>query len=558
MRVLLLERGDIAQGTSSRSSRLIHGGLRYLEKFKLGLVRESVAERWRMMQSAPHLARPLPFVFPVYRGEFPPLAMLQAGTLAYSMLSAFRTPGSRSSLSAAQARVRAPGLKQNGLCGAARYFDCSTDDARLTLEVALDAVAAGSVVLPRQDVTDLAPDGKGVVAQVRCAATGQTWQAAAHMAVLAVGPWTDGLLRKAAPASPRWLRPTKGVHLVFHRERLPIEDALVMKTVGDRRVVFAIPWGTHTYVGTTDTDYPTPDVEPTVDGLDAAYMLDTVNHYFPDRRLTTADVTSVWAGIRPLVAPEDEVDPTQPLRPSDVSREEKIELFDDRFLAVAGGKLTTWRRMAERVTDKVARILERNHGLVLRPCSTADRALPGGAFPTPGSTVRGTGSIASPGTQGHGAGDAAGPGPRPGSGRPLGLEGLASLAASQRDLPDEWVTFSVQRMGSRAAALFELARSNRELIEPLPGASPLRLADVHFSVLEEHAGSVEDVLIRRTQVHFKADDQGRAAAPVVADVLSSLGAVTPDNASAMVDSYLRELNSWKARLQPALQISPKR
>jgi glycerol-3-phosphate dehydrogenase len=535
MKVLLLERGDVAQGTSSRSSRLIHGGLRYLEKGRLGLVHESVSERWRMMRAAPHLARPLPFIFPTFRGEHPGLTTLRAGTFAYSLLSAFRTPGPRSTLSPAAVQERAPGLRRTGLTGAARYFDCSTDDARLTLEVAIDAVEAGAIVLPGQLVTDLGRDGDGVSAEVRCSATGQTWHAAARMGVLALGPWTDTLLSKASPAAPRWLRPTKGIHLVFHSRRLPISDAVVMRTPGDHRITFAIPWGTHTYVGTTDTDFPDPGIEPRVEAADAAYMLDTVNHYFPDLRVTPADIVSAWAGLRPLVAPEDEVAPGSPVNPSDVTREEKIELFGDRFLAVAGGKLTTWRQMAEDVTSRAARVLERKHGFRFRPCCTVDRALPGGAL-----------SCTPPSEQGPTPGSP--PGPLAGSGQPAQLEVLARLAASQPDLPDDWVTASVQRLGTRAARLFELARDNRTLLEPLPGADPLRLADVHFAITQEHAASVEDFLVRRTQVFYKAEDQGRAAAPVVAEVLAGLGAVSADRTATLLADYLAELDSWKGRL----------
>ncbi len=511
MTVLLLERGDIAQGTSSRSSRLIHGGLRYLEKLKLGLVHESVSERWHLMKAAPHLARPLPFLFPAYEGQSPGLATLNAGTLVYSMLSAFRTPGSRSTLSPSQAQTRAPGLRGMALTGGARYFDCATDDARLTLEVTLDAVQSGAVVLPCNEVVDIAADGAGAALQIRHASSGTTWTARGRLVVLALGPWTDGLLGKAVPSTPRWLRPTKGVHLVVRRDRLPILDALVMKTQPDHRVIFAIPWGTHTYVGTTDTDYPNPAAEPTVEAADARYLLDCVNHYFPDAHLGVGDVVSVWAGLRPLVAPEDEVDPTAPVNPSDVSREEKIELYDDRFLAVAGGKLTTWRLMAERVTDRAAGALERRCDLRFRPCSTQTRPLPGGTGSDP-----------------------------------------AALTAEFNDLPADWVTASVDRLGSRAVQLFDMAREDRSLLEPLPGTAPLRLADVHFSVLHEHASTVEDLLTRRTQVYYKADDQGAAAAPVVAEVLRSLGAVPAERASAMVTAYLDGLREWKARLSQAL------
>jgi len=502
--VVLLERGDIATGTSSRSSRLVHGGLRYLEHFKFGLVHESVTERWKLMKQAPHLVWPMPFLYPVYKGERPGLMTLSAGTLLYSMLCAFRTPGPRKVHSARQVLELEAELRGNNLRGAVEYYDCATNDARLTLETALDAAALGAELFPYAEAVSFVDDGEVTTIEVRDLLLDASWPVSARTVVIAAGPWTDLVLERAVPGTPRWLRPTKGVHLVFAAERLPVTRAVVMKTRGDQRMAFAIPWGKVTYVGTTDTEFSDPDAPLTVTREDARYLLDATNDYFPNVSLSLDDIVNAWAGIRPLIGPEDESD-VEPVDLSDISREEKLEVYRDRFVVVAGGKLTTYQVMARHVVDRVAKLLASRASISVSGSSASSRPLPGGI---------GIGSVPAL---------------------------AAQLRASNPGLPGEWLDHLASRYGTRAHQVVELATADSSLLVPLPNCGPVRLAEVNFAVLHEHMCRPDDFLLRRTTIHLTSPDQGAAAVELVCDALTRLGIVAPDDARRMRDEYRSRL-----------------
>ena len=510
LKTLLLEAHDIGSGTSSRSSRLVHGGLRYLEHYRVGLVHESVAERWLLMKLAPHLVHPLPFVFPVYRGEKPGLVLVSTGTFVYSLLSAFRTPGPRSRLTARQAVSMEPDLKSGNLVGAARYFDCSTHDARLTLETALSAVHAGALVVPQARFTG-AHSGKELVDVTFVDnTTGQAFAVGARTLAIAVGPWTDSALPAAVPGATRWLRTTKGVHLVFKAQRFPLKNAVVMRsTHNDHRVTFAIPWGSCTYVGTTDTDFPDPLAQPTASRDDADYLLALCNHYFPQLALTVEDVVSVWSGVRPLIAPEDEVAHDEHIDPSDISREEKVDMVGDRILVVAGGKLTTYRRMARKVVDRLATTLERRHGMSVPRCTTHAHPLPGAAgWLTPRSVA-------------------------------------PELEKAFPSLPVNWLADLARRYGTQAPAIAQFACDHPDLGTPLPGAPRWRLAEAAWAIDNEYVCTPEDFLMRRTHIHFKADDQGAQAAPVIAQLISERAGTSPQDSQRSLQAYLESISAWK-------------
>lgn len=499
--VALLERGDFACGTSSRSSRLIHGGLRYLEHGRIGLVHESVTERWRLMRLAPHLVAPLPFVYPIYAGERPRLGTIKVGTWLYSMIAAFRTPGPRSSYRPAGLAKVEPGLRQADLVGAAGYFDCATNDARLTLETALDAAQCGAQLFPRTAVSAMARDGACTTLEVTDAISGSTATIRARVVVVAAGPWTDEVLGIARPETPGWLRPTKGAHIVLPHSRLKLNHAVAMRSVqGDHRVTFAIPWITHTYIGTTDTDCPNPDDGFTVSPHDVDYLLTIANHYFPEARLTPADVVSTWAGVRPLVAPHDEV-AIEDVDPSDVSREERLLTYDKRLVVVAGGKLTTFRVMAKKAADKASKLLALHGVATHRGGATKSRPFPG---------ARGLDSCVSLGHR---------------------------LQADHPTLPQEWLFYLAHRYGSRATTIAELGAQHRSLLEMVPGCSMLRLAEFHFHVCEEYATTIEDMLVRRTYAHYRTADRGAAAAEAAAEVLRHHGLLASHEVGPAIASY---------------------
>ena len=478
--VLVCEQNDLAYGTSSRSSKLVHGGLRYLEQGELGLVFESVSERGTLMKLAPHLVTPLGFLVPIYKGRKPGLAMIRAGILIYEGLSLFRSPKPARSLTPAQAAEAAPGLSQTNLKGAPLYFDCSTDDARLTLETAIDATARGATIATWTRVESLVRGAGGLVrgAVVRDVLGGETREIRAGVVVNATGPWTDRTLAMGKPGA-RWLRPTKGVHLVVPRERLPVAHCVACFHPDDNRYLFVIPWGDHTYVGTTDTDYEGEVEDVCASHDDVRYLLRCVHHYFPDRGVVESDVVSTWAGLRPLIDPGDDVSESK------VSREERIEASTDGIVTVAGGKLTTYRAMAAHVVDAALEQLALR-GVAppdLRNAGTEHAPLPGGRdFPSGGM----------PALVAQLTGEA---------------EGVLGEATIQL-LADTY--------GTRASQVIALARRDRSLAAPLSPGRPEIVAQVDFAIEHELAATLTDVEVRRTQLFYRAADQGLSAMATIA------------------------------------------
>lgn len=353
LRTGLVDQYDFAFGTSSRSSRLLHGGLRYLAQGRLRLVYQASREKRILHQLAPHLAQPLAFVFPSYRGRGWPLWKLRLGVRLYDGLCGGENFGPSCTMSAAEVLAHLPGLEPKGLYGAVRYFDGLTNDARLVLDTLRSAVAHGAAVANYTPCRDVARDG----GLWRCAlgdeVTGRALTARSRVVVNAAGPWASSFA-----ASRLRLRLTKGIHLLVARHRLPLPDAVVMTDRG--RLLFAIPWGQRVILGTTDTDYEGPLEAPQPEPADIQYVLDVVNRAFPAAELTRADVRGSWAGLRPLVARGRG-------RPSDISRAHEIHMPQPGWVDVAGGKLTTYRLIAEEVVDRVVRFL----GCRVLPCATA-------------------------------------------------------------------------------------------------------------------------------------------------------------------------------------------
>ncbi|HVF58548.1 MAG TPA: FAD-dependent oxidoreductase [Thermoanaerobaculia bacterium] len=356
--VALVERHDLAFGASSRSSRLIHGGLRYLAHGDLALVREGLVERGRLLATAPELVRPVRFLYPVYAGDPDPLWRLGLGLHLYDLLAAGHSLGRHRRLSAVEAIALAPGLRRAGLRGAAVYQDAACHDARLVVALARSAAAAGAVVVTRCGGARV----KNGELEVEDAIGGRRFGVGARAIVLCCGPW-----RELLDGTPVRLRPTRGTHVALPRERLPVPCHVALRSPDDGRLAFAMPAGAHTIVGTTDDDDTTPPEAVLPTRNDVAYLLRMANHAFPEQGLAAADVTGVWAGLRPLVAKRSR---DGRVHPSAVSRKHVVAHAAPGVWVLAGGKLTSHRRMAEDCVDAVLREigprLERAPG----PCVT--------------------------------------------------------------------------------------------------------------------------------------------------------------------------------------------
>jgi len=354
----LVEQQDFGAGTSSRSSRLLHGGIRYLAQGRIGLVREASREKTVVQKIAPHLAQPLAFIFPTRKKSSWSRWKLGIGVKIYDLLCGGRNLGKSEVFNKRQTLEKLPGLAQDKLTGSVRYYDGLTNDARLTLDTLRSAAAAGASVRNYTRLVDAKPVGDradrgGWQCELEDVATGARHHVRARTVVNATGPWSSRI-----PNSETHLRLTKGVHLVIDRSRLDVPDAVVIAE-GDR-ILFAIPWGERVILGTTDTDYTGPLATPECEPQDTQYVLDAVNEAFPSANLDSDDVQSTWAGIRPLVADANG-------DPSDISRRHEVEMPHPGWWDVTGGKLTTYRLMAEETIDAIAAFLDGPS----TPCQTA-------------------------------------------------------------------------------------------------------------------------------------------------------------------------------------------
>lgn len=338
--VAIVEKGDWASGTSSRSSRLIHGGIRYLEHGQLGMVRESVREREILLRIAPHLVKPLEFTWPVYRGARLPRWKLRLGLSLYDMLAGKRGARRHRSFDMDEVLEQEPALRRDNLVGGASYFDARTDDAGLTGANVLSAVEHGAIAVnhAKAESTSIT-NGRADGAMVTDVTSGGSTRVAARAIVSATGPWQA--------------KGTKGSHIAVPAARIGNRGAVTMISPVDGRVMFALPSGDRTVIGTTDiyTDESPDDVRASEAEID--YLLRAANTYFPDAALSRNDVLDTWAGIRPLAtAPPG-------TSPSSISREHRISRDPAGVIVVTGGKLTTYRSMAAQVTDEVERTLGR-------------------------------------------------------------------------------------------------------------------------------------------------------------------------------------------------------
>ncbi|MFQ5678611.1 MAG: glycerol-3-phosphate dehydrogenase [Gemmatimonadota bacterium] len=480
-RTALVEARDFAEGTSSRSSRLVHGGLRYLEHFELDLVFEASQERRTLLRIAPHLVRPLEFLFPIYREGSIGKLKLDAGMWLYDALSFFRNIARHQMLESDAVLERERELRPRGLLGGARYFDAQVDDARLVLANVIAAAEAGAVVANRAEVVRVETEswpGHRVI--VRDGEQGSEWAVDALAVVNATGPWTEETLARAGRADGRLVRPSRGTHIHLRRTRLGHQRALIFESPIDGRIMFVLPWRDLTLIGTTDEfDEVRPEaVAPTA--ADVRYLLDSTNWLFPRARLSPADVVSAWAGLRPLaVEPGAEEEAA-----GEVSRDFMVLEEPTGLFTVTGGKLTSNRAMAEATVDRVAEFLAAAAVPASRASQTARVPLPGGDFDS--------------------------------------FDVLAEQIedrAADLGLSSEISARLARAYGTRARRLLELVAASPRCGAPLIEDRPNIGAEVIYAVRAEFALHVEDVLYRRTHLGQETRDRFDDACRCVSTIM---------------------------------------
>jgi len=371
LKVALVEKQDFAAGTSSRSTKLIHGGLRYLKQFEFALVREVGLEREIVHNNAPHIVIPEKMLLPIIKGGSLGRYSASVGLYVYDMLAGVRRKERRTMLSLPATAEREPLLQKDGLIAGALYWEYRSDDARLVTELAKSAVHLGATLLSYCQLEELTlADGRIVGGKVIDLISGDGFTIAAKKVVNAAGPWVDTVRSKAEVVKGKRLHLTKGVHLVFDHERLPIRQAVYFD-VEDGRMIFAIPREGCTYVGTTDTNYTDALERPRVTKVDVDYLLKAANRIFTIAPLTVADIRSTWAGLRPLIHEDGR-------SPSELSRKDEIFVSTQGLISIAGGKLTGFRKMAERTVDLCLRQLEQEGQVPFVACATHDLTLSGG------------------------------------------------------------------------------------------------------------------------------------------------------------------------------------
>jgi len=506
VRVALVDKSDVAGGTSSRSSRLIHGGLRYLEHGDLRLVFEASRERRILLRIAPHLVRPLPFLFPAYRGARVPPWKLRAGLWLYDLLAAFRNVHAHRWLGAKRVRAVEPGLRDKDLAGAGLYYDAQTDDARLALATLRSAAAAGALIASYTEVLALAkPDGRVAGASVRDVLTGRRLELRARVVVNATGPWVDAVRHLDEPAAAPLLRLSKGAHVAVPRARIGNTHAVTLTSPLDGRVMFVLPWGDVSYIGTTETEEPVTPERARATGDDAVYLLRSANAFFPRARLAPHDVVSTWAGLRPLLAPD------RSRSAGAVSREHRIVESASGLISIAGGKLTTYRVMGRDVMDRVATRLRKLDGR--RPA----RAPATDELPLPG-------------------------------GETADLDVLVSSAVA-RGVGESTAQHLVASYGTESAAVLNLVDRQRGLGKPILEGRPEIRAEVVHAVQREMAMRLADVLIRRTHLFHQTRGQAVTATSVVADLMAPLLGWDAARRAEEIELYLKEVEASRRFLK---------
>jgi glycerol-3-phosphate dehydrogenase len=487
LRVAMVEARDYASGTSSRSSKMFHGGLRYLEQLEFGLVREALYERELSLTTlAPHLVKPLPFLYPLTKRwwERPYVAL---GMLLYDQLGGAKSVPPQKHLTRAGALRLCPGLKRSSLIGGIRYYDTVFDDARHTLTVARTAAHYGAVVRSSSQVIALLREGDRVTGvRVRDSEDGTVTEVRGHVVVNATGVWTDEIQALSKQRGRFQIRASKGVHIVVPRDRIVSDVAIILRT--ERSVMFVIPWGSHWIIGTTDTEWNLDLAHPAATKADIDYILDTVNTVLATP-LTHDDIDGVYAGLRPLLAGEN--DDT-----SKLSREHAVAVPAPGLVAIAGGKYTTYRVMAADAID------------------TAAQYIPARVAPSITEKVRLLGA------DGY-----------------FALINQAEHVGALNGLHPYRVRHLLDRYGSLISEVLAMADDRRELLDPITAAPVYLKVEAAYAAAAEGALHLEDILARRTRISIEYPHRGVDCAREVAEVVAPILGWTQQDIDREVETY---------------------
>ena len=495
LRTVLVEQNDLGSGTSSRSSRLIHGGVRYLETGDLRLVLEANRERRVLLRIAPHLVWPLPFLFPLHRGDRLSLWRLGAGMWLYDLLASFRNVRMHRMLGKRAVLEAEPMLRERGLRGGARFYDAQCDDVRLVLATARSAMGHGALVANYMAVRSLERTaGRVTGAEIEDRLTGRRATVRASVVVNATGPWADRLLTMEDTGAAPLLRPTKGIHIVVERSRLDHREGIIFLSPIDGRVLFILPWRDLSYIGTTDSDTVESPDHLTVTPEEVVYLLRSANARFPSARLGLEDVRGTWAGLRPLLAA------SAAIQESGRSREHAIVPGSGGMISVVGGKLTTYRVMAKEVVDRAVRELRLREGRSrVTAADTDEEPLPGGE-----------------------------------------TDDFTEFKARGLELGvvPESVEHLIRHYGTEAAGIYNLGAADRRLLRRLVPPHPAIEAEVLHAVRREMAQTVEDVMVRRTHLYYEHPDRGVPAARRVAELMAQELEWDDERITAEAERYL--------------------
>ncbi len=485
VRVALIEQGDFAGGTSSKTSKLIHGGLRYLEHGQLGLVAESLRERHILRTIAPGLIHPLAILLPLYAGGSRRPAAVRVGLGIYDLLAGAHNVRPHRMLSARRAVALEPKLRIDGLRAAGLYVDCLMDDARVCLSNALQAESFGAVCVNYVRVRALPrADGRLAGAAIEDTLTGRSQDVQAEVVVNATGPWGDAIRRLSVPEARPRLAPSKGIHLIVPR----LADQALFLEARDRRMIFLLPWHGYTLVGTTESPVDGPLEDLAATGDDVAYLLDAVNDALPGSRIREADIIATFAGARPLLAHSG---PT-----TSASREHQIDVDRHGLVSVLGGKFTTYRAMARQAVDRIAR----EQGWRLERCLTGDVSL-----------------IESP--------------------QPIGVVHWRELV---QDIDGDMLARLLMRYGTGALRILRMIEAEPGLGQRVCPHHEVLLAELAYGVLEESACTMTDLLARRTAIAWSSC-QGLDLVSSATDMLRRYGGLSAQDAQTETEAYMQFL-----------------